>query len=208
MIIVGTGGHAKDLMSEGNLFDTFKQICFFDNVNMFDPPIVFDSYPVTNSIEQLKSIFLHDKRFLLAIGRPKARKHLSTLFLHNGFDPFSFISNRALAATNAEIGCLTDLMPFASVFAGVRIGVGCLVNSYASVHHNTIIGNYCEISPGARILGGVIIGDETSIGANATVLPGIKVGSRVTVGAGAVVIQDLPDNCTAVGVPAKIVKKV
>jgi sugar O-acyltransferase (sialic acid O-acetyltransferase NeuD family) len=208
MIIVGTGGHARDLMSDGTLIDNNELIFFFDNVNQFEIPLVFDKYPVTGNIGYLASLNLSDNRFVLAIGNPAARKKLSELFSQNGFEPFSFVSNRALLACDAESGYLTDVMPYASIFGGVKIGIGCLINSYASVHHNAIIGNYCEISPGARILGGVIIGDETSIGANATILPGIKVGSRVTVGAGAVVIQNLPDNCTAVGVPARIVKYV
>ena len=34
----------------------------------------------------------------------------------------------------------------------------------------------------------------------------IKIGNNVKIGANAVVLNDIPDNCTAVGVPAKIVK--
>jgi serine O-acetyltransferase len=35
----------------------------------------------------------------------------------------------------------------------------------------------------------------------------ITVGDNVTLGAGAVVVKDLPSNCTAVGVPAKVIKE-
>ena len=37
------------------------------------------------------------------------------------------------------------------------------------------------------------------------ILGNIKIGDNVKIGAGAVVMKDVPDNCTAVGVPARII---
>lgn len=51
-----------------------------------------------------------------------------------------------------------------------------------------------------------VIGDNVYIHTGAVVLGGIKIGDNVKIGANAVVIKDLPDNVTAVGVPARIVK--
>jgi len=39
-------------------------------------------------------------------------------------------------------------------------------------------------------------------------LPGVTIGENAIVGTGAVVTKDVPDNCMAVGVPAKVVKKL
>jgi serine O-acetyltransferase len=50
------------------------------------------------------------------------------------------------------------------------------------------------------------IGNNVSIGAGAKVLGKIKIGNNVKIGANAVVLKDVPDNCTVVGVPGKIVK--
>ena len=72
--------------------------------------------------------------------------------------------------------------------------------------HDDIIGNYVTLDPNSNLLGYVTVGDITEIGTGAQVLPGKKVGSGVSVGAGAVVTKDLDDYCTAVGVPAKIIK--
>jgi serine O-acetyltransferase len=49
-----------------------------------------------------------------------------------------------------------------------------------------------------------IIGDNVYIGAGARVLGAIRVGDNVKIGANAVVMKDVPDGCTAVGVPARI----
>ena len=44
------------------------------------------------------------------------------------------------------------------------------------------------------------------IGSNATLLP-VTIGENSIVGAGSVVARDVPDNCTVVGNPARIVKR-
>ena len=46
------------------------------------------------------------------------------------------------------------------------------------------------------------------IGARVNILPGVTIGENAIVGTGSVVTKDIPDNCVAVGVPAKIVKEV
>jgi acetyltransferase-like isoleucine patch superfamily enzyme len=63
------------------------------------------------------------------------------------------------------------------------------------------------MSPGVHVSGNCQIGDFCNIGTNATILPRVKLGNNVTIGAGAVVTKDIPDNCVAVGVPAKIIKQ-
>jgi serine O-acetyltransferase len=49
-----------------------------------------------------------------------------------------------------------------------------------------------------------ILGNNVFMGAGARVLGEIVIGDNVTIGANAVVIKDVPSNCTAVGVPAKV----
>ena len=45
------------------------------------------------------------------------------------------------------------------------------------------------------------------IAAGAKVIGGVTLGNDVTVGANAVVVKNVPDGCTVVGVPARIVKR-
>ena len=83
----------------------------------------------------------------------------------------------------------------------------------------TVINPNTVICKGVMIQHGVTIGelDETHlspyidenvfIGARAMILGNIKIGKNAKIGAGAVVLQDVPENCTAVGVPAKIIYK-
>lgn len=50
-------------------------------------------------------------------------------------------------------------------------------------------------------------GDNVSVYANAVVIGNISIGNNVSIGAGAVVTKPVPDNCTVVGNPMRIIKK-
>ena len=54
----------------------------------------------------------------------------------------------------------------------------------------------------------ITIGSACWIGARATILPGATVGYGTTIGAGAVVSGNVPEYSVAVGVPARVVKRV
>ncbi len=80
------------------------------------------------------------------------------------------------------------------------------------IHKKTVIGKNCHISQNVTF-GGTsnlpdvpVVGDNVDIGAGANIIGPIHIGNNVTIGAGAVVVRDLPDNCVAVGVPAKVIK--
>jgi maltose O-acetyltransferase len=56
--------------------------------------------------------------------------------------------------------------------------------------------------------GPVTIDEDAWVGAGAILLPNVTVGAMSIVGAGAVVTESVPPRSTAVGVPARVVKKV
>lgn len=72
------------------------------------------------------------------------------------------------------------------------------------IHKKSIIGKNCYISQNVTLGGTSNLPDVPVVGAN--FIGPIHIGNNVTIGAGAVVIRDLPDNCVAVGVPARIVE--
>lgn len=46
------------------------------------------------------------------------------------------------------------------------------------------------------------------IGAGVSILPGVTIGENAIVGTGSIVTKDIPDNCIAVGNPARVIKKI
>ena len=63
------------------------------------------------------------------------------------------------------------------------------------------------IGPDTVILGVPVIGNHCLIGAGAILVGDIKIGDHVKIGAGTVVSTDLPDGCTVVSQPMRVIEK-
>lgn len=71
------------------------------------------------------------------------------------------------------------------------------------------IGSHCSIYSVSTIdgkEGRVVLKRNCRIGTHSAVMPGVTVGENSIVGAFSFVNQDIPDNVTAVGVPARVIK--
>lgn len=95
-----------------------------------------------------------------------------------------------------------------SVNAPVAIGRNVVVGPGV-----TILTDRHEIGPpemrcGRRQPAPVRIGDGAWIAANVTILPGVTIGPGSVVGAGSVVTRDVPANCVAAGVPARVIREL
>ena len=86
----------------------------------------------------------------------------------------------------------------------VKIGRQCIINTKASIDHECIIEDGCEVAPGATLCGVVRMHRNSWVCSGATVLPRVSIGKNSVIGAGSVVINDIEDNKTVVGVPAKV----
>lgn len=69
----------------------------------------------------------------------------------------------------------------------------------------TIGGNPATYDGTSPISQAATIGDNVIIGAGAKIIGDVKIGNNVKIGANAVVTHDIPDNCIAVGVPARVI---
>lgn len=208
MLIAGAKGHAKEILQLFSQKNELDDLVFFDDISTDLNRLIYEKFKIIKSLDVAKFHFKnHNKNFVLGLGNPKYRKDVALKLIKEGGVLNSIISNTALIGSyNITLNNGINIMNNVMISNDVLVGEGALINAYVSIHHDVEVGDYCEISPFAVILGKAKIGNNTTIGANATVLPNVKIGSNVIVGVGAVVTADLPDNCTAVGVPAKIIK--
>lgn len=144
---------------------------------------------------------------LLYPGYKAVRMHRRAhwFYNHKMFFLARLISQRCVKKTNIEIhpGAQIGRRFFIDHGTGVVIG------------ETAIIGDDCTIYQGAT-LGGTgkdkgkrhpTLGNNVMVGAGAKVLGPFKVGDNSNIAAGSVVLSEIPENSTAVGTPARVVKQ-
>ena len=210
MLIVGAKGFAKEVLEVVHQLNQSENLVFYDDVNDNISGILYDRFSVLKTVEEASNYFKTiDNRFSLGIGNPTLRKKLHDKFTFLGGVFTSTISPLArIGSFGNEIGAGSNVMTGTIITSDIMIKKGCLINLNCTIGHDSILGEFVELSPGVSISGNCSIGDYSVLGTNATVLPKISIGTNVIIGAGAVVAKDLPDNCLAVGVPAKIIKEL
>lgn len=142
-------------------------------------------------------------KVIISIGNNKIRKRLAGL---NDFNYATAIHPSAILSKRSRIGEGTVIMAGISVNSDVNIGRHVILNTNCSVDHDCVLADYVHISPNAALAGDVIVGEGTHVGIGASIIQGIRIGRWCTIGAGAVIIKDIPDGCTVVGNPGRIVK--
>lgn len=103
------------------------------------------------------------------------------------------------------------------IHPGAKIGKGLFIDHGAGVviGETTVIGNNCLLYQGVTLGGNgkdkgkrhPTLGNNVMVGCGAKVLGPFTIGDNVKIAANAVVLNEIPANCTAVGAPARVVKK-
>ncbi len=126
------------------------------------------------------------------------------LFLKKHYFMARWISQRAARKTGIEI------------HPGATIGKGLFIDHGSGV----IIGETAELGDNVTLYQGVTLGgtgkeqgkrhptlkDNVMVSAGAKVLGSFTIGENSKIGAGSVVLNEVPPNCTVVGVPGRVVK--
>ncbi|SEU30554.1 serine O-acetyltransferase [Paenibacillus sp. NFR01] len=106
---------------------------------------------------------------------------------------------------------------------GVEIHPGAVIGQRLFIDHGMgiVIGETCEIGDDVIIYQGVTlggtgkekgkrhptIGNNVVIGSGAKVLGSFRIGDNCNIGSNAVVLREVPNNCTVVGNPGRVVKR-
>ena len=104
-------------------------------------------------------------------------------------------------SADLELGYKTDIGAF--TYINARFGV--------ILEDEVQVGSHCSIYSVSTIdnkQGKVVLKKNCKVGTHSTVMPGVTIGENSIIGAHSFVTADIPDNCVAVGVPAKVVKKI
>jgi len=202
IIVVGAGGHAKVVVAILQSVGRGPLLVFDDDSEkwgrkLLGVPILGSIGSIANATDEIP------EAAIVAVGDNRLRANLvATLEL----SWTTALHPSAIVHPSVAIGPGSVVCAGAIIQPGTRIGRHVIVNSAASIDHDCELGDFVHIAPGARVAGGVHIGAGTLIGIGSSIVPEVAVGKWVTVAAGAAVAGDLPDGCTAVGVPARILE--
>ncbi len=154
---------------------------------------------------------------------PAARGRAEVLLLYSGVHALlvhrlsHYLHAKGLKFTARMLSQLAKFFTGIEIHPGATIGRG-LFSDHGSgvvIGETAIVGDNCTLYQGVT-LGGTgkesgkrhpTLGNNVMVGAGAKLLGNFTVGSNSKIAAGAVVLGDVPENSTAVGIPARVVRR-
>ena len=154
---------------------------------------------------------------------PAAKSDLEVLLSYSGLHAIT-VHRISHALYKKEHYLSARLLSQAAKFlTGIEIHPGATIGRGLFIDHGTgvVIGETTEIGDNCTLYQGVTLGgtgketgkrhptlkDNVMVGAGAKILGAFTIGENSKIAANAVVLCEVPDNSTAVGIPAKVVRR-
>jgi sugar O-acyltransferase (sialic acid O-acetyltransferase NeuD family) len=209
LVVAGTGGLGREVMfliNEVNKETTIYDILGFIDGDDSNTGKMVDGFQVLGTDDWLLQCD-EETNVVIAIGSGKIRSLVYEKLSVNKKLKFpSVLANNTVLPANITFGQGCIVLPSCVFSPNVAVGSFSVINPACTIAHDVIIADFATLSPGVNIAGNVNIKEYTNIGIGACVIQGIGIGCNTIIGAGAVVVSNIPDDCTAVGVPAKPIK--
>jgi serine O-acetyltransferase len=154
---------------------------------------------------------------------PAAKSLVEVMLLYPGFHVLVFHRCSHWLYKHKRFFLARMISQWGRGFTGIEIHPGATIGPCLFIDHGMgiVIGETAEIGTNCTIyhqvtLGGTgkdtgkrhpTIGDNVLIGAGAKILGPVYIGDNARIASGSVVLTDIPDNATAAGVPAIVVRK-
>lgn len=192
------------MVADTALSSGWEDIVFFDHAW---PQHKSNGYwPIIGNTESFHQNSSNYDGVVIAIGNCKIRFDESNRARAAGANLTTIIHPTATLSAFAKVEPGTVVLAGAIINIDAYIGFASIVNVGATVDHDCVLGDGVHVAPGANLSGNVNVGLCAWIGVGSAIRQGITIGSHTTIGAGAVVVNDVPDNTTVVGNPAKILR--
>jgi len=179
-----------------------SKVIFFDDILFKEKSE--NSFPYAN----YKSADFSDFDFYVPLGykhlEEKSSVIKSLIALKRNLPSFTHPTTFFNSSSQPGIG--NFIYPMCNIDKEVVLGNGILLNNSVTISHNNTIGSGCYLSPGVVTSGNVEIGENTFIGSGAVISNSIKIGKNVKIGIGSVINRDIPDNCSVIGNPFRILQ--
>lgn len=209
IFIIGAGGFGREvawLIERINQVKPEWQLQGFIDDNAEIHGTSEDSYPVIGGCEYLKQCE-EEIWAVCAIGAAEVRERVIQKVKEYRNVRFATLIDPSVSmSSRVEIGEGSILCSGTVCTVDIHIGCHVIINLNCTVGHDAIIEDFVTIYPSVNVSGCAVIEKGVELGTGTQIIQGKRVSSYTIVGAGAVVIKDLPEKCTAVGIPARPVK--
>ena len=208
IVIVGAGGFGREVKTIIDAINannkTYNFLGFYDDT--IAKGTLINNFPIFGNLNDLNALNT-TVGVLLGIGDPISKSKIieflknELLYFPTIIHPSVIISQDDVTIDNGCIICAGTI-----ITCNIKLGKFVTLNLMCTVGHDTTIGDYCSFMPSVNISGEVHIEEKVYVGTGAKIINRLSIGKATIVGAGAVVSKSLPENCTAVGIPAKPIK--
>lgn len=200
IVLIGYSGHAY-VAAETIIQAGYRIMGYLEKKELYHNPYNIKYLGYEEDELVIKGLWQYS--LFPAIGDNYLRNKVYDAMKVFNYDFITVIHPKANIASMINLGEGSLICQGANVNPLVTIGRAVIINTGAIIEHECKIGDFAHIAPGAVLAGNVSIGTNTFIGANAVVKQGVCIGKNVVVGAGSVVLNNIPDNHTYAGNPAK-----
>ena len=164
------------------------------------------NYMVVGNCEMLKNIE-NEVWVVCAIGASRVRRIvIDKVASYENVRFATVIDPSVMMSSSVQVGEGTIICAGNILTVDIAIGKHVIINLDCTVGHDSILEDYVTLYPSVNVSGCSLLEREVEIGTGTQIIQGKKILKGTIVGAGAVVTKDLPENCTAVGAPAKPIK--
>lgn len=203
LVLVGASGHGKVVLDIVEREGRYRISHLLDDNAALHGKLFF-GYRVAGASQDILAGAAGERPLVfVSIGDNAARLRIASWLRSNGFELARAIHPHAQVARGAVIGAGSAIMAGAVVNSDAAIGENVIINTGATVDHDCVVGDGVHVAPGAHLCGGVRVAAGSFIGAGAVLIPGIRVGAYAVIGAGSTLLDDIPENATAAGSPAR-----
>lgn len=209
LVVFGAGGHARevhqlveDVNSERS---SWNVLGFLDD----DPERVGDEVHALPVLGPRRWLASKKVAVVMGVGATPTRFRIVNALRRTtpGLEFPVLVHPRAWVGNRVGLGEGTILFTGSRLTTDLRLGAHVMVNLGCTVSHDSVVEDFVTLAPGVNVTGSVTVRVGCDIGAGVSFVQGVSVGEWSVVGAGAAVLRDLPANCTAVGVPATVIKE-
>jgi sugar O-acyltransferase (sialic acid O-acetyltransferase NeuD family) len=209
ILILGGSGHAREvawLISDINKQKPYSwNIIGFWEGEIKSEPKIINNIPLIG-VDKIKQ-YTPELYAIVAIGNPQLRQRAANQALELGCK-FATLIHPLVHYDQKTVTIGEGSMVFAGgiISTNVMIMKHVIINYNCTISHDCVIEDFVTLSPACNLAGFTKVKQGAHLGIGSSTIEKHSIGKNSIIGAGAVVTTDIPDNVTAVGVPARVNK--